>query len=360
MDKVTLKTIADRVGVSRMTVSNAFARPDQLSDAMRERVLAVADELGYTGPDPAARALARGATGAVGVLLTDSLGIAFADVFATAFLAAVADALADHGLALTLLTPPRTAGVIPSRDVALDGAIVYACGPLSEDVGWLKRRRLPAVFVDQQPVAGGAHANVDDHGGARAAAQHLLDLGHRRIAILTVGSGVLTGVVADPWGQTITYSAEQRLAGWFEALSAAGVVPTVAVEPFRPDQAAYDGARQLLELTDRPTALLCYSDAFAASAMRAAAELGLRVPDDVSVVGYDDSAVAVAVRPTLTTVRQDVNAKARAAVHALTSLIAAGPGVSSGNAEHVLLPTQLIVRDSTAPPKAPRVARRNP
>src|SRR4029078_9291251 len=93
MARVTLQTIADQVGVSRMTVSNAFPRPAQLSAALRERILRTATELGYVGPDPAARALARGTTGAVGVLLTDSLTFAFTDEVATGFLSAHTAAL---------------------------------------------------------------------------------------------------------------------------------------------------------------------------------------------------------------------------------------------------------------------------
>ena len=99
MARVTLQTIADQVGVSRMTVSNAFSRPDQLSAELRDKILAAAEELGYAGPDPSARALARGTTGAVGVLLTDSLRNAFADEVATTFLGAIAEELRPTGLA---------------------------------------------------------------------------------------------------------------------------------------------------------------------------------------------------------------------------------------------------------------------
>src|SRR4051812_23900104 len=127
VSRVTLQTIADRVGVSRMTVSNAFSRPDQLSATMRERILAAAQELGYVGPDPAGRALARGTTGAVGILLTESLRIAFTDQIATRFLGAIAEELAPTGLAITLLTSSSTGGLIPARDVAIDGALVYSC-----------------------------------------------------------------------------------------------------------------------------------------------------------------------------------------------------------------------------------------
>ena len=109
MARVTLQTIADQVGVSRMTVSNAFSRPDQLSAAMRQRILDAAKKLGYVGPDPAARALARGTTGAIGILLTSSLRYAFDDDVATGFLGAIAGELAPTGLALTCCRPRASA-----------------------------------------------------------------------------------------------------------------------------------------------------------------------------------------------------------------------------------------------------------
>src|SRR5512143_2938256 len=118
-----------------MTVSNAFSRPDQLSPALRERILAAAAELGYVGPDPTARALARGSTGAVGVLLTDSLEYAFLDEIATRFLGAVAGELEPTGLALTLLTATDRP-VMPARELPMDGAIVYSCLPSSTALDW--------------------------------------------------------------------------------------------------------------------------------------------------------------------------------------------------------------------------------
>ena len=104
MGRVTLQTIADQVGVSRMTVSNAFSRPDQLSAKVRDRVLAVAEELGYAGPDPAARALASGTAGTIGVLLSETLTYSLTDEVAMAFLAGISDELAPTGLSLTLLS----------------------------------------------------------------------------------------------------------------------------------------------------------------------------------------------------------------------------------------------------------------
>jgi DNA-binding LacI/PurR family transcriptional regulator len=357
MTRVTLQTIADRVGVSRMTVSNAFSRPDQLSDELRARVLATAEELGYVGPDPAARALARGSTGAVGILLTDSLTEAFGDWVATTFLASVADSLAMSGLALTLLTPGANHDVVPSRDVAMDGVLVYVCGPESTDVAWLRRRRLPMVGIDQTPVEGTAHINVDDRAGARDSAQHLLDLGHRRIAILTIGFDDEHGIVADGAVEPSGFAGDQRLRGWLDALDKAGVTPTVAIAPFRPAEAAYQAARQLLATAEPPTAILCFSDVYASQVLRAAKDMGLQVPRDLSVVGFDDSPLAVQLEPRLTTVRQDIQGKAQAAVHLLTTVLKARHAGADEPTQHEVLPVELVVRESTGP--APKPGRRN-
>jgi DNA-binding LacI/PurR family transcriptional regulator len=336
MAKVTLQSIADRVGVSRMTVSNAFSRPDQLSAELRTKILAAADELGYVGPDPAARALARGRTGSVGMVLNDRLSDAFEDAIAAEFFASVADALADNGLALTLLTPSRD-DYVPSRDVAMDAALLYICEPDSVDLAWLDRRGLPQVAIDQTKRAGVPGLNVDDRGGARAAAQHLVDLGHTRVGILTLAGNA--------GGLSSSLPAAQRMLGWRDALDAAGIEPRTAIAPYRPASVAEEAAHELLAGPDRPTAVLCFSDAFADGVVRAAEGLGLSVPDDVSVVGFDDSSVAQLSRPPLTTVRQDVAAKGRQAV---ATLLAKMKGDDPAD---VLLPTELVVRESTAPPR---------
>ena len=350
MARVTLQTIADRVGVSRMTVSNAFSRPDQLSAELRGRILTAAEELGYAGPDPAARALARGTTGAVGVLLTDSLRDAFTDEVATTFLGAIAEELAPTGLALTLLSASGHDDMIPARDVPMDGALVYSCSTESTAVDWLKRRKLPLVLVDQVPVVGIASINIDDRTGARAAAQHLVDLGHRRVDIVTVSHSGPSGIVADPVGATDGHVLKQRMLGWLDALESAGIRPTVFQEWPSSEATGFEAARILLERADRPTAILCFSDVLAYGVVQAAQDLGLRVPDDLSVVGFDDNPLAKRMRPALTTVRQDVAAKGRAATAALKAAIERGRTGATAGVRHVLLPTELVIRDSTSRP----------
>ncbi len=352
MPRVTLQTIADRVGVSRMTVSNAFSRPDQLSPELRERILSAADDLGYVGPDPAARALARGRTGAVGILLTDSLDDAFSDEVATTFLGAIAYELGPSGLALTLLSSGR-GDIIPARDVPMDGAFVYSCDTKSPGVEWLMRRKLPLVFVDHGPVDGVPSINIDDRSGARAAAEHLVGLGHRRIGILTSSFAGPHGLVADPVSAAGGHVSRQRMLGWLDPLEAVGILPVVVQLPNSEEHLGYDAARSLLDDDERPTGLLCFSDAIAAGAVRAADSLGLDVPGDVSIVGFDDSLLAVRTRPALTTVRQDVEAKGRIATSVLIARIEQlRTGIATTQVEHVLLPTELVVRDSTARAKS--------
>ena len=225
--RVTLQTLADKVGVSRMTVSNAFSRPDQLSASLRVKILAAAEELGYVGPDPSGRALARGTTGAVGILLTDAVQTAFADDVATSFLGAIADELAPTGLALTLLPTVEVGDRVPARDVAMDGALVYHCDPTSPALQWLLRRKLPLVFVDQYPSPDIPSINVDDRGGARRAAQHLVDLGHRRIGILTAGVVGPHGLVQADGDEVQAYAPANRMLGWRDVLDPAGVIPVV-------------------------------------------------------------------------------------------------------------------------------------
>ena len=350
VSRVTLQTIADRVGVSRMTVSNAFSRPDQLSAEMRRTILAAAADLGYVGPDPSARALARGTTGAVGVLLTESIGTAFLDPIAAAFFGAAAEGLAPTGMAVVLLPSTSSEDTIPARDIPMDGALVYGCAGDYPAVDWLVKRRLPLVFIDGEPLQDASSVHLDERHGARLGAQHLLDLGHRRIGIFTMNPSATPGWAPDAGLSSSNFVARERRAGWVETLAEAGVTPVVMQVRDNAEPDVSQGARALVADPDRPTAVLCFSDLMAAAVVHAAEDAGLRVPEDISVVGFDDSPLSRRLRPALTTVHQDFDAKGKAAARALTSAIARSRSGAPAVAEQHRILVDLVVRDSTAPP----------
>jgi DNA-binding LacI/PurR family transcriptional regulator len=349
--RVTLQTVADAVGVSRMTVSNAFSRPDQLSPALRERILATAAEFGYSGPDPAARALARGRVGAVGVVMTESLGEAFLDPVAAAFFGAVAEELAPTGLAVTLIPASSIGDSLAARDLAIDAALLYACAGDAEAVQWLRRRKLPLVSVDREPEPDGSSIGLDERSGGRLAAEHLIALGHRDIAVFTIDPAVQThGWSEDPSAAPANHVAGERLHGAREALERAGLRTRVFRVKDNHDRYVVPGAEALVADAARPTAVICFSDLMAAALVGAAQRAGLTVPRDLSVVGFDDSRIATTVTPALTTLRQDFVAKGRAAARALVTALEASRTDQPLPVDEVVVPVELVVRESTTVP----------
>ena len=186
----TLQTVADRVGVSRSTVSNAYSRPDQLSPALRDRIFEAARELGYSGPDAAARSLRSGKAGAIGLLFTAALSYAFTDPYAVQFLRGLAETAERHGTNLLLVPIPgddEEAAVRTVRNAVVDGFCVY-CVPAGHGaLRAIRSRGLPLVSAEQpadaDPTA--MFVGIDERAAARAAAGHLARLGHRRVAIVS-------------------------------------------------------------------------------------------------------------------------------------------------------------------------------
>jgi DNA-binding LacI/PurR family transcriptional regulator len=346
---VTLLDVARAAGVSRTTVSNAFNRPDQLSAALRERVLATARGLGYAGPNPVARMLRKGRVGAVGVVFTDGLLYTFSDPASLAFLGGVAEVCEPERTGVLIVPGTDTeASVALIQAAAVDGLVVYCCDTESPLPAAVAARGLPVVEVDSERVPGAPRILVDDRGGARAAAGHVLGLGHRRLGVLSLDlhHAPRAGPVDAARRASIAYDVTaNRLAGYLEAAAAAGLDPeAVPIEecPGNEEAAARAGAMALLAREPRPTALLAMSDRLAAGALQAAAALGLAVPRDLSLVGFDDVPLAAQLTPPLTTVRQPLAEKGRLAAALLFR--PAPPG------ERRVLPTALVVRGSTAPP----------
>jgi DNA-binding LacI/PurR family transcriptional regulator len=343
--RVRLRDVAERAGVSVGSASQAFGRPELVSANVRERVLAAAEELGYAGPDPAARRLRTGRAGALGLIFTERLGYAFTDPAAPAFLRGVAWGMeeARTGLLIIPTSPSRDAAAAAVREAAVDGFIIYSAPRNDPRVEAAVGRHLPLVTVDQPRGAETPFVGIDDRAAARGAAEHLLGLGHERVAVLTFATA------ADPDGTLVFDVTEERLAGYREGLGPAWDESAVRVARPNAPEPARVVALELLRGSSRPTAILAMTDALAIGALQAAAELRIAVPAELSVVGFDDSPAATLASPPLTTVAQPHEEKGRLAAEWLVKDIARGAGPGRRRRQ-AILPTELVVRESTAPP----------
>lgn len=355
--RITLREVARALGVSVATVSNAYNRPDQLSAALREQVLETARTLGYGGPDPLARSLRRGRTGVIGVVYDAPLDYAFADPAAAQFLGSVAQALQSASYNLLLLASPGGPDadpLAPVRSASVDGLIVYSAAQDSPLLHAVLSRGLLTVLVDQGHHAQAAGVGIDDAGGARQAAQHLLALGHTHIGVLCLELGPRQGggrVTPERERAAAYHPSAERLRGYRAAVAdnvgadreatPHGTARLYVTEAERNTAAAGETcALTLLRAEPQITALLCMSDVLAQGAMRAAHTLDQAVPQRLSVIGFDD-APGSAERD-LTTVWQPTSEKGQQVGQAMLALL--------GGAAHadVRLPTRLIVRGSTA------------
>jgi DNA-binding LacI/PurR family transcriptional regulator len=338
---VTIRDVARRAGVSVATASRALNGKAVVSPGTRDRILAVMEELGFA-PSPAARRLSLGRTLTVGVVVS----------FLTRPQAAerirgVDAVLADSEFDLVIYNVES----VQKRDHYLgtlaqsqrtDGLLVMSLPPTSDVVAALGRAPVPVVFIDVHTpsVAGMPRVIGDDATGGALAARHLLTLGHRSI-------GFIGDAVSSPFGFT---SSTDREAGFIRELASGGVTvpPQWVGHGAHGRYEARALARQLLTGPDRPTAIFAASDTQALGVVAAARELGLHVPDDVSVIGYDDIEAADYVG--LSTVRQQLFESGRR-----------GAEILLGEIEHradqppiVQLPPELVVRATTAPPKEGR------
>jgi DNA-binding LacI/PurR family transcriptional regulator len=350
----TLQTVADAVGVSRSTVSNAYSRPDQLSPQLREKILAAAQRLGYAGPDPTARSLRRGSAGAVGVLFTTTLSYAFTDPYAVQFLRGLAESGERYDTSLLLVPLPLNDAKTATQAVqraAVDGFCVYCVPEWHPSRPAVQARGLPVVGTevrtDTEPAA--MFVGMDEAGATRAAGEHIARLGHRRIGVIMdwyvpEPLPVPTPVTVASLDEMEDYECRERLRGYCEALAKFGVglADLTIINAFTNSrQSGADAAAHLLDRAVRPTAVVAFTDLLALGTIDALVARGLRPGRDVSVVGFDDLPEAEVAG--LTTVRQNPLERGRIA----GSLLLDPP--SDPDARRVTLPTELIVRASTGP-----------
>jgi LacI family transcriptional regulator len=343
-ERVTIRELARLSGVSIGTVSRALnGYPDVNADT-RSRIVDLARELDYT-PAAAARTLVLERSHLIGVFLETGEGHPdLQHPFFHGVLVGVKERLGAAGYDLLLFAREQRADgggsdthLRRSRHHNVDGVVLMGVDPRDEEVGRLLASEIPCVAVDielQAPRA--AHVISDNITGSALAVRHLADLGHRRIATIT--------------GMLETHPGRDRLRGYREELQRRGL-------EFREDyvvngdyyfDSGAEGVRRLLALERPPTAIFAASDLMALGAIRAAGEAGVSVPDDLSVVGFDDIPWADHANPPLTTLRQDKNGLGRAAGEALLRQLEGADGAPRPE----ILPVELQIRATTAAPRS--------
>lgn len=334
MSRVTIADVASAAGVSKTAVSFAFNNPERLGHATLERVLGVAADLGYT-PHPAARALSMRRSGTIGLLVPQRLSTVFANPFVSELIQGLGELCDEHDLTL-LLVPPLAGSVEGAvRQASVDGFISLGLDVHDSALQAIDRLGIPSVLIDSESSNAHLSVNVDDQGGAAQAAKHVLALGHRTIAVIELPP---TREHAHD-----TPTAARRMAGYRAALTEGG-----ADEPFTvmAGISVAAGVRAFAALPKgkrSPTAVLAMSDMAAIGIMSAAQASGMRVPEDLSVVGFDDIPPAAWTNPPLTTVRQPIADKGRLAARLLIERMK-GKAVEAPPP----LATSLVVRSSTA------------
>ncbi len=342
---ITLKDLARELGVSTATVSNAFNRPDQLSTALRRRILDEAKRLGYRGPDARARSLRTGRSRIIGVVLAETLTYSLNDAVSSELLTGVAEVLDAHGHTLLLLSgrQPGSSHVPGSASMA-DGFIVYGLMPGDHLMGELPPQS-PLVAVDfyigERPTV-----HIDNEPACYAIACHALRHKPKRVGILCLRllAEAHNGRIESQhnWldsAQTITRS---RLDGFYRALKEHGIerdqVPLWNIEE-NTHGVCTPVIEEILDLPEdeRPDLLLCMSDRIALTALTLAEQRGIRVPEDLLLTGFDGIEEGQYRSPRLTSVRQDSIEKGRVAARMILGLDAP---------EHRRLNTTLILGES--------------
>lgn len=317
--------VAARAGVSRALVSLVIRDSPRVSDQSRAKVLAAAAELGYR-PNLWARHLARGQTDTVGVMLND-----LNNPFFTETANGVAAAAADHQLQVLVSSGwGRESGdrdaIESLLNLRTDGMVL--CGPrvpVEVLTGFARRTPTVCLSVYGQPDAFDTVCNDEAHGAALAV-EHLVELGHERIAHIHAAQAA---------------GGPERQAAFIGAMVERGLAP-ILVEGDFTEEAGAAGAEQLVSLRQPPTAILASNDLAAVGALGRLAELGRRVPDDVSVVGYDDTLLASISTTSLTTVHQPRQLLGQRALELLVERMR-----GRSEARHELIEPRLVVRSST-------------
>jgi DNA-binding LacI/PurR family transcriptional regulator len=312
----TLKSIAKEIGVSNATVSNAFNRPDQLSEKRRKEILASCKRLGYSGPNKAAQSLRNGRFNIVALVLPDNVEYMVSDPVASAFMKGVSSVLEQHKINLLLFS--GTSENINSISDFVDGFICYGSPRNIALIEQLKNINKKVVTVDFD-IDRKASINIDNETAAYEIAKLAIQSNKDEIAILglrLLNTNLTCRVYAAPDFDIDCSIAHKRLLGYKKAIDDMGVslkADRIWNIPKSTQRIAALAAKEALTSTPRPNVLLCMSDIIALSAMQEANILGLKIPEDLRIVGFDGIEESARATPPLTTIHQNSEEKGRLA-----------------------------------------------
>lgn len=350
---VTMMDVARAAGVSKATVSNAFNHPELLAPALRERVEEAACKVGYSGPDPKGRVLSSGRVHALGVVLPGMLEIsnALENPYVRRFLSGVANLCKEKGVALTIISGADGTRQCGAQSALVDGFILHGV----EEVEFMApalRRKLPVVVIDYDAGPEVSSVRAEDRAGGWLAARHLLQLGHRRIAIVSTMYDDRPSLFHGPTGKErrleapFLFTTSSRIAGISDALYAAGLsiddVPIVEASGSTREQVlAREGVAMLMDRAPSATAIICLAGHLGLAVLDEARRRGIAVPSTLSVLSFGGSPEEQHTNPPLTVVETPVFEKGRAAARIV---------LEGGPKQHLVFAFDLVVRGSTAAP----------
>lgn len=326
----SIRDVAERAGVSLGTVSNVLNRPDKVSEATREVVLAAIAELGFVRNSQAAQ-LRAGTSRSLGLIVLDLANPFFHDIAR-----GIEDVATELGYALVLCNSDEQAAredryLQLLEEQRVRGMLITPVGPMSERLDAVRRRGTPTVLVDRHdPRVDCCSVAVDDVAGGELAGAHLMALGHRRIAYVT--------------GPLSLRQCKDRLTGLRRAVADHGVVVDVVEVPALKARHGYEAARALFEDGVNPTAVFCANDLLALGVLRAAVSTGRRVPEDIALLGYDDIEFAADAAVPLSSVRQPTLHIGRTAAQLLVEEC---DHPDSHAHQQIMFRPELVVREST-------------
>lgn len=337
--RTTITDVAEKAGVSITAVSFAFNNPDQVGAETAERIKSIANEMGYA-PNAIARAMRSSNTGVIGVLVPMSISATFGSPFIPEFMKGIGSVCDEHSLGVLIVSPYEGSVLKASQRAPVDGFIVLGLDEKHSEIEPLHRYHFPYVIVDGEATSA-SEVNINDEEGAFTSASYLLSRGHTQLMIMTfekpapshaddvfygVGGRRLKGIKRAFQGHNVPFHFE------------------LMVQSLTSIEGGYEAFLSAWQSGFHPSAILALSDAMAIGAIKAAKTLGLRVPEDLEVIGFDDIAMAQFSLPSLTTVHQPIETKGRMAAQLLFNAM-----TGNTKAEKIMLQTELVIRESTKP-----------